>query len=209
MDVRNRTPLTGNALARDSRHISTAERAAVKHIAAAAQAMTAVAIQPTIISPPFTLNSLLLRRASVSVAAMLIEPAAHQGGFRCAYLEVQIFKIFRCTRSPRSNNRAGTMFHCRHGGKRKAPGRLSPGPAVPLLTRGLIWDRHANACAQNGAFLGLAPPRRSHLLPLLAHRYSLPYCRTAVREHEPAACICNTTVCCGAELMQATALGLC
>lgn len=92
MDVRNRTPLTGNALARDSRHISTAERAAVKHIAAAAPAMTAVAIQPTIISPPFTLNSLLLRRASVSVAAMLIEPAAHQGGFRCAYLEVQIFR---------------------------------------------------------------------------------------------------------------------
>jgi hypothetical protein len=66
------------------------------------------------------------------------------------------------------------MFHCRHWDKRKAPGRLSPGPAVPLLTRGLIRDRHANACAQNGAFLGLAPPRRSHLLPLLAHRYSLP-----------------------------------
>ena len=117
MDVRNRTPLTGNALARDSRHISMAERAAVKHIAAAAPAMTAVAIQPTIISPPFTLNSSdapvmrpgpsarssrdarlpcsrsrLLRRASVSVADMLIEPAAHHGGFRCAYLEVQIFR---------------------------------------------------------------------------------------------------------------------
>ena len=39
MDVRNRTPLTGNALARDSRHISMAERAAVKHIAPVAASL--------------------------------------------------------------------------------------------------------------------------------------------------------------------------
>ena len=71
MDVRNRTPLTGNALARDSRHISMAERAAVKHIAAAAPAMTAVAIQPTIISPPFTLNSLMILRFGVMCMSMI------------------------------------------------------------------------------------------------------------------------------------------
>jgi hypothetical protein len=172
MDVRNRTPLTGNALARDSRHISMAERAAVKHIA------------PVAASLPCTV---------ADFAAPIC---------RCRYLDIPLHPISSEQQSSWNN------VPLRHGGKRKAPGRLSPGPAVPLLTRGLIRDRHANACAQNGAFLGLAPPRRSHLA-LLAHRHSRPYCRTAVREHEPAACIGNTTVCCGAELMQARAVGLC
>jgi hypothetical protein len=72
MDVRNRTPLTGNALARDSRHISMAERAAVKHTAAAAPAMTAVAIQPTIISPPFTLNCPMILRFAVMCMSMML-----------------------------------------------------------------------------------------------------------------------------------------
>jgi hypothetical protein len=90
--------------------------------------------------------------------------------------------IFRCTRSPRSNSRAGTMFHYRHGGKRKAPGRLSPGPAVPLLTRGLIWDRHAKHAHRIGHFWAWHL-QCVHISSLLPHRYS---------QARAAACIGNT-----------------
>ena len=89
--------------------------------------------------------------------------------------------IFRCTRSPRSNSRAGTMFHCRHGGKRKAPGRLSPGPAVPLLTRGLIRDRHAKHAHRIGHFWAWRL-QGVHICSLLSHRYS---------QARAAACISN------------------
>jgi hypothetical protein len=173
MDVRNRTPLTGNALARDSRHISMAERAAVKHIA------------PVAASLPCTV---------ADFAAPIC---------RCRYLDIPLHPISSEQQSSWNN------VPLRHGGKRKAPGRLSPGPAVPLLTRGLIRDRHANAAHGMGHFWAWRF-RGAHTF--------FPYWRTAILFPTAAPLFASTsqphasvTPQCVAErsLMQATALGLC
>ena len=126
-------------------------------------------------------RSRLLRLASVPVADILVEPAAHHAGFRCAYSEVQ---IFRYSAAPDLLGATVELEQCsifRHGSKRKAPGRLSPGPAVPLLTRGLIRDRHAKHAHRIGHFWAWRL-QGVHICSLLSHRYS---------QARAAACISN------------------
>jgi len=126
-------------------------------------------------------RSRLLRRASVSVAAIsycclprtMADFAAPIR--RCRFLDIPLHPISSEQRSSWNNVPLSTW------GQRKAPGRLSPGPAVPLLTRGLIRDRHAKHAHRIGHFWAWRL-RGVHICSLLSHRYS---------QARVAACISN------------------
>jgi hypothetical protein len=68
----------------------------------------------------------------VSVAAILIEPAAPHGGFRCAYLEVQTF-ILDIPLHPISSEQQSSWNNVPLStlGQKKGPGEVVAGASSP------------------------------------------------------------------------------